>query len=110
MLHSTNMQADLRSTTTFVLIGAAALGGIIGVGSAMVTPEGRAATSAAAKDIGVATGFRRQRVPQPGDHWDGCDDARAIGSAPIYEGEPGYDVSMDGDADGIACEPVRQKE
>lgn len=26
---------------------------------------------------------------------------------PIYRGEPGYRVEMDGDGDGIACEPYR---
>ncbi|MBJ7443284.1 MAG: excalibur calcium-binding domain-containing protein [Sphingobium sp.] len=34
--------------------------------------------------------------------------AWAAGAAPIYRGQPGYDVSMDGDLDGIACEPVRR--
>ena len=34
-----------------------------------------------------------------------CDDARAAGVAPIYRGSPGYREGMDGDSDGIACEP-----
>ena len=46
----------------------------------------------------------RTRPPQAGDHWQGCNDARAAGTAPIYEGEPGYRPDMDGDGDGIACE------
>jgi hypothetical protein len=37
-----------------------------------------------------------------------CRAAWAAGAAPIYRGQPGYDVSMDGDLDGIACEPVRR--
>ncbi|WP_298090038.1 excalibur calcium-binding domain-containing protein [uncultured Sphingomonas sp.] len=48
--------------------------------------------------------MRRARLPQPGDHWRGCDDARAAGTAPIYDGEPGYSWRMDGDGDGVACE------
>lgn len=36
-----------------------------------------------------------------------CDDARAAGVAPIYRGQPGYREGMDGDNDGIACEPYR---
>lgn len=36
-----------------------------------------------------------------------CDDARAAGAAPIYAGSPGYREGMDGDSDGIACEPYR---
>jgi hypothetical protein len=46
----------------------------------------------------------RARLPQPGDYWGGCNDARAAGTAPIYRGEPGYRPDMDGDGDGIACE------
>ncbi|MDD3800234.1 MAG: excalibur calcium-binding domain-containing protein [Novosphingobium sp.] len=37
----------------------------------------------------------------------GGNDARAAGTAPIYLGEPGYRPEMDGDGDGIACEPRR---
>lgn len=39
--------------------------------------------------------------------YSGCDAARAAGVAPIHEGEPGYREEMDGDGDGIACEPHR---
>ncbi len=35
------------------------------------------------------------------------DAARAAGTAPIYRGEPGYRDGLDGDSDGIACEPYR---
>jgi hypothetical protein len=41
-------------------------------------------------------------------HYSGCDAARAAGAAPIYRGQPGYRPEMDGDGDGIACEPYRQ--
>ena len=34
-----------------------------------------------------------------------CDAARAAGAAPIYRGQAGYDVHLDADRDGIACEP-----
>ena len=37
----------------------------------------------------------------------GCDEVRRAGAAPIYAGEPGYRAGMDGDHDGIACEPLR---
>jgi hypothetical protein len=33
-----------------------------------------------------------------------CDAARAVGAAPIYRDQPGYDIHLDGDRDGIACE------
>lgn len=38
-------------------------------------------------------------------YYSGCNEARAAGAAPIYAGEPGYRSDMDGDSDGIACEP-----
>jgi len=39
--------------------------------------------------------------------YSGCNEVRAAGRAPIYVGEPGYRSGMDGDGDGIACEPIR---
>lgn len=49
----------------------------------------------------------RERAPQPGDYFSGCNEARAAGVAPLYRGEPGFRPEMDGDSDGIACEPYR---
>ncbi len=37
-------------------------------------------------------------------YYANCTEARAAGVAPLYEGEPGYRIAMDGDRDGIACE------
>lgn len=34
-----------------------------------------------------------------------CTEARRRGIAPMYEGDPNYGEWMDGDGDGIACEP-----
>ncbi len=85
-----------------------ALGGlVIGSGSVAATPEGRAALVAGVKPIAVPLGIMRARAPEAGDHWRGCNDARAAGTAPIYRGEPGFRAKMDGDGDGIACEPYR---
>lgn len=36
-----------------------------------------------------------------------CNEARAAGAAPLYAGQPGYRSPMDGDGDGVACEPYR---
>jgi hypothetical protein len=90
-----------------VLCGAGALGAVAGAASLAGTPEGRAGAWAAADRIAVAAGLARRRAPQAGDHWSGCDEARAAGTAPIHVGEPGYRPGMDGDGDGIACEPYR---
>lgn len=37
--------------------------------------------------------------------YSGCNEVRALGKAPVRAGEPGYRATMDGDADGLACEP-----
>ena len=41
-------------------------------------------------------------------YYRNCREARAAGAAPIYRGQPGYRPEMDGDNDGIACEPIRR--
>jgi len=40
-------------------------------------------------------------------YYAGCNEVRAIGKAPLYAGQPGYREDMDGDGDGVACEPIR---
>jgi hypothetical protein len=49
----------------------------------------------------------RDHAPPAGAYYPNCDAARAAGVAPIYADEPGYRDTMDGDGDGIACEPYR---
>lgn len=93
------------SPVATLLAGSALVGAALGLGSVATTPDGREAVAAFVKDVGVSTGMARARAPEAGDHWRGCDDARAAGTAPIYRGEPGYRDGLDGDDDGIACEP-----
>jgi hypothetical protein len=89
-----------------ILAGAAIVGVVVGAGSLMGSSPGRIAGSGVATKVGVAAGVARLRAPQPGDSWGGCNDARAAGTAPIYRDEPGYRAEMDGDGDGVACEPI----
>ncbi|MEL7729856.1 excalibur calcium-binding domain-containing protein [Citromicrobium bathyomarinum] len=42
-------------------------------------------------------------------YYRNCAAARAAGAAPLYRGQPGYRPQMDGDGDGIACEPYRRR-
>lgn len=49
---------------------------------------------------------QRARIEQSATY-SGCNEVRAAGKAPIRAGEPGYRPEMDGDGDGIACEPHR---
>lgn len=37
-----------------------------------------------------------------------CGEARRAGAAPLRRGTPGYGTHMDGDGDGVACEPYRR--
>ena len=37
-----------------------------------------------------------------------CEDAWRAGAAPLYWGQPGYRVELDGNRNGIACEPPRR--
>ena len=48
------------------------------------------------------------RAPAPtGVYYRNCKEAWAAGAAPLRRGQPGYRPEMDGDGDGIACEPYR---
>lgn len=71
----------------------------------MTDPDQQHSFITHAKEVAVDAGIMRARAPQQNDYWRDCDNARAAGTAPIYRGEPGYRDGMDGDNDGIACEP-----
>lgn len=48
--------------------------------------------------------------PAPsGVYYRNCNAAWASGAAPLYRGQPGYRPEMDGDGDGVACEPFRRR-
>ncbi|MFA6115202.1 MAG: excalibur calcium-binding domain-containing protein [Sphingomonas sp.] len=96
-----------RLSVMSFLAGGIAIGATLGVGSLAISPNGRSDIVHGASEVAVAAGLKRQREPQVGDYWSGCREARNAGTAPIYRGEPGYRREMDGDNDGIACEPYR---
>jgi hypothetical protein len=56
------------------------------------------------KSTSVATG---SAPTERSVYYSGCNEVRAAGKAPLHSGDPGYRVEMDGDSDGIACEPIR---
>ena len=89
-----------------ILAAAGTAGALIGGGSALYD-GGADLLLANIRPAAVAVGAARLREPAAGDYWNGCNDARAAGTAPIYRGEPGYRAGMDGDGDGIACEAHR---
>jgi len=57
--------------------------------------------SALTSPEGIAPPMSRTPVRPFGN----CAEARAAGHAPVYAGEPGYGPWLDGDRDGIGCEP-----
>lgn len=96
-----------HKTTLTYLCAAAVIGAVVGVGSTALGEGGVTSMMAAVKPLAVSAGLMRARAPQDGDYWSRCNEARAAGTAPIYSSEPGYRDGLDGDADGIACEPYR---
>lgn len=47
----------------------------------------------------------RSQTQGSGFMYRSCAQARAAGAAPMYRGQPGYNPNLDGDNDGISCEP-----
>jgi hypothetical protein len=60
-----------------------------------------------AADYGVAQAPPGDAALEGSLYFSGCNQVRAAGLAPLYRGQPGYRAGMDGDNDGIACEPYR---
>ena len=77
-----------------ILAGAAILGGIGGYAWSSLPPAA------------FQSAEERHAVEQS-VHYSGCNEVREAGKAPILAGQPGYRSDMDGDGDGIACEPIR---
>jgi len=49
----------------------------------------------------------REAAVERSAYYPNCNAARAAGVAPISRGSPGYRSELDGDGDGVACEPIR---
>ena len=63
------------------------------------------ATDAAIARAALAQRAEERAATEASVHYAGCDEVRLLGKAPLYSGQPGYSSDMDGDGDGIACEP-----
>jgi len=84
-----------------ILVAGAAALLFLGVFNGDRLPSALSAIIQFSRDLG------RAHHPPLGAYYLNCEDARAHGVAPLYAGEPGYRPEMDGDGDGIACEPYR---
>lgn len=78
---------------------------------------GRYGLIAVASGLGLAFGANALDAAQErqaildalpaGYTYSGCNEVRAEGVAPLYRHEPGFSERLDGDGDGIGCEPYR---
>lgn len=78
---------------------------------------GRYGLIAVASGLGLAFGANALEAAQQrqaildalpaGYTYSGCNEVRAAGVAPLYSYEPGFSERLDGDGDGIGCEPYR---
>ena len=78
---------------------------------------GRYGLIAVASGLGLAFGANTFEASQErqaildalpaGYTYSGCNEVRAGGVAPLYSYEPGFSERLDGDGDGIGCEPYR---
>ena len=87
------------------IIGVVAGGGI-GWVATMPAPE-RASFVAQPAEMAAQGLALLKPEPRPYRNFSGCNDARAAGYENITRDEPSYRADMDGDNDGIACEPYR---
>jgi len=75
-----------------IIISAVMLGGTIGYAWSSLPPAA------------FQSPKQREQIEQS-VYYSGCNEVRAAGKAPLLAGQPGYREGMDGDSDGIACEP-----
>jgi hypothetical protein len=90
----------VRSTP---LISAAAMATFLAVYALAPGADGTTGIQAS----GAAPASAVSQTSAPPIYYSGCNEARAAGVTPIYRGQAGYREGMDGDSDGIACEPYR---
>jgi len=81
---------------------------LVSTGQRASSPQASSIAESAA-EVDEASPTRETSAPTFSEvHFRNCAAAWAAGAAPIHIGEPGYESRMDGDHDGIACEPLRR--
>lgn len=101
------------STTITLTVTESAVASLVMTPEPEVTPEPEPASEepaeasdapAAEEEEPAAPAPAPQPVRAPTRMYSSCAQARAAGSAPLYEGDPGYNPRLDRDKDGVACE------
>ena len=90
--------------TKYILVGAALVGVFGGSIWANVSTRGQ---SSPVDTVSSAPSSKVQQIAAKLVRYSGCNEVRALGKDPLYRGDPGYREEMDGDGDGVACEPIR---
>lgn len=90
--------------TKHILVGAALVGVFGGSIWANVSTRGYSSPIDIASP---ASPSKVQQITAKLVRYSGCNEVRALGKDPLYRGDPGYREEMDGDGDGVACEPIR---
>jgi endonuclease YncB( thermonuclease family) len=84
----------------------------IWAGSFQLPADYRADNTASEQPVRQPPAMREQaqprRNPNQSVYFANCRAAIAAGAAPLHRGQPGYRSQMDGDNDGVACEPFRR--
>ena len=91
----TNRQRTTWRTVGEYFVGAVFVGGAAGLG--LTVFDNYQAELAARRAI-------LDTLPA-GYEFPGCNEVRSRGLAPLYRGERGFSDRLDGDGDGIGCEP-----
>ena len=92
----------LLMSEKIILLGSVLFGAVGGIAWSGLPPTDRARAPVAAPAPKLVA------EADPNVHYSGCNEVRALGRAPLYADQPGYREDMDGDLDGIACEPHRE--
>ena len=72
------------------------------------TPPGAGSlTTDPTETLGQLAGTDAVAPTASSTYYKSCAEARAASAAPLYVGQPGYRAGLDGDHDGVACEPSR---
>lgn len=85
-----------------VITGCLAVGLVVFFAAPMIQTTLTGSTAMADQ---IRANEEQQRMVEQSRHFRNCNEARSAGVAPIYRGSPGYRSELDGDSDGIACEP-----